>query len=88
MQERIIRAVFEYALTHDRQKVSRVHKANILNILPGYFLEVGKKVAKDYSGIEFEDLIIDNMAMQMVMRPERFDVVVTTNLFGDVLSPI
>ena len=77
--ERIIR---------DRQKVSLVHKANILKYTTGLFLEVGKRVAKDYSGIEFEDLIIDNMAMQMVMRPERFDVVVTTNLFGDVLSDL
>jgi isocitrate dehydrogenase (NAD+) len=86
--ERIIRAAFEYALTHDRQKVSLVHKANILKFTTGLFLEVGRRVAKDYNSIEFEDLIVDNMAMQMVMRPERFDVVVTTNLFGDILSDL
>ena len=86
--ERIIRSAFEYALTHDRQKVSLVHKANILKYTTGLFLEVGRRVSKDYSDIEFEDLIVDNMAMQMVMRPERFDVVVTTNLFGDILSDL
>jgi isocitrate dehydrogenase (NAD+) len=86
--ERIIRAAFEYAITHDRQKVSLVHKANILKFTTGLFLEVGKRVAKEFGSIEFEDLIVDNMAMQMVMRPERFDVVVTTNLFGDILSDL
>jgi isocitrate dehydrogenase (NAD+) len=86
--ERIIRAAFEYAVTHDRQKVSLVHKANILKFTTGLFLEVGKRVAKEYGSIEFEDLIVDNMAMQMVMRPERFDMVVTTNLFGDILSDL
>lgn len=86
--EKIIRAAFEYARKNNRQKVTLVHKANILKITAGLFLEVGKKVAKDYSDIDFEDLIVDNMAMQMVMRPERFDVIVTTNLFGDILSDL
>jgi isocitrate dehydrogenase (NAD+) len=85
---KIITAAFEYAKSNDRKKVTLVHKANILKFTTGLFLEVGKKVAKDYPEIEFEDLIVDNMAMQMVMRPQRFDVVVTTNLFGDILSDL
>ena len=86
--QRIIRAAFEYAQGHDRRKVSLVHKANILKFTTGLFLEVGRKIALEYPNIEFEDLIVDNMAMQMVMRPERFDLVVTTNLFGDILSDL
>jgi len=86
--ERIIRAAFEYAVQNGRKKVTLVHKANILKFTTGLFLEVGRKVATNYPSIEFEDLIVDNMAMQMVMRPERFDVIVTTNLFGDILSDL
>lgn len=85
---RIIRAAFEYAQSHDRKRVSLVHKANILKLTTGLFLETGREVAADYPDIEFEDLIVDNMAMQMVIRPERFDVIVTTNLFGDILSDL
>lgn len=85
---KIIRAAFDYAVKNERKKVTLVHKANILKLTTGLFLEVGKKVAKDYPDIEFEDLIVDNMAMQMVMRPQQFDVVVTTNLFGDILSDL
>jgi isocitrate dehydrogenase (NAD+) len=85
---KIITAAFEYARKQDRKKVTLVHKANILKFTTGLFLEVGRKVAADYTDIEFEDLIVDNMAMQMVMRPNRFDVVVTTNLFGDILSDL
>lgn len=85
---KIITSAFEYARANGRKKVSLVHKANILKFTTGLFLEVGRKVAEDYSDIEFEDLIVDNMAMQMVMRPQRFDVVVTTNLFGDILSDL
>lgn len=84
----IIRAAFEYAVKNDRKKVTLVHKANILKLTTGLFLEVGKKIAEDYPDIEFQDLIVDNMAMQMVMRPQQFDVVVTTNLFGDILSDL
>lgn len=86
--EKIIRASFEYAKNHNRKKVTLVHKANILKFTCGLFLEVGQEVANDYPDIEFEDLIVDNMAMQMVMRPEQFDVIVTTNLFGDILSDL
>lgn len=85
---KIITAAFEYARANERKKVSLVHKANILKLTTGLFLEVGRKVATTYPDIEFEDLIVDNMAMQMVMRPQRFDVVVTTNLFGDILSDL
>ncbi|MBR9918249.1 isocitrate/isopropylmalate dehydrogenase family protein [bacterium] len=85
---KIITAAFEYARTKEMEKVTLVHKANILKLTTGLFLEVGRSVAKDFPDIEFQDLIVDNMAMQMVMRPEQFDVVVTTNLFGDILSDL
>jgi len=85
---KIITAAFEYARKKEREKVTLVHKANILKLTTGLFLEVGRDVAIDYPDIEFEDLIVDNMAMQMVMRPQRFDIVVTTNLFGDILSDL
>jgi isocitrate dehydrogenase (NAD+) len=85
--ERVIRYAFEYALAHDRRKVTLVHKANILKYTSGLFLEVGRQVAEEYAGrVACNDLIIDNCAMQLVMRPEQFDVIVTTNLFGDILS--
>ncbi len=86
--EKVIRAAFEYGRRCNRNKVTLVHKANILKYTTGLFLEVGREVAKDYPDIEFEDLIVDNMAMQMVMRPQRFDMIVTTNLFGDILSDL
>ncbi len=86
--ERIVRYAFEYAKTTGRQKVTLVHKANILKETHGLFLEVGRSISREYEEIEFEDLIVDNMAMQMVIRPERFDVIVTTNLFGDILSDL
>ena len=84
--ERIIRFCFEYARTHGRKKVTLVHKANILKLSTGMFLNVGRMMAEQYPDIEFNDRIIDNMAMQLVMYPERYDCIVTTNLFGDILS--
>src|SRR4051812_39015000 len=85
--ERIVRYAFEYALKHGRRKVTIVHKANILKMVSGLFLEVGRTVARDYEGkVESNDMIVDNTAMQLVMRPEQFDVMVTTNMFGDILS--
>jgi isocitrate dehydrogenase (NAD+) len=85
--ERIIRYAFEYAVKHARRKVTIVHKANILKMVSGLFLEVGQTVAKEYQGqVEANDMIVDNTAMQLVMRPEQFDVMVTTNMFGDILS--
>lgn len=86
--ERIITAAFEYAKKRGRKKVTLVHKANILKLTTGLFLKVGKRIAKDYPDIEFQDLIVDNMAMQMVLNPSQFDVIVTTNLFGDILSDL
>jgi isocitrate dehydrogenase (NAD+) len=86
--EKIIRAAFEYAKNNNRRKVTLVHKANILKYTCGLFLEVGHEVAKSYPTINFEDIIVDNMAMQMVLHPEQFDVIVTTNLFGDILSDL
>lgn len=86
--EKIITAAFEYAKKHHRGKVTLVHKANILKLSSGLFLKVGQELAKQYPEIGFEDIIVDNMAMQMVLNPERFDVVVTTNLFGDILSDL
>jgi isocitrate dehydrogenase (NAD+) len=85
--ERIVRYAFEYALAHGRRKVTLVHKANILKCSQGLFLDVGRMVARDYEGrVQFEERIVDAMAMHLVMRPEQFDVIVTTNLFGDILS--
>ncbi|MEO5800362.1 MAG: isocitrate/isopropylmalate family dehydrogenase [Gemmatimonadales bacterium] len=85
--ERVIRYAFEYALSHGRKKVSLVHKANILKFTSGLFLQVGREIAKEYEGrVSMNELIVDNCAMQLVMKPEQFDVIVTTNLFGDILS--
>jgi isocitrate dehydrogenase (NAD+) len=85
--ERIVRYAFEYAVKHARKKVTIVHKANILKMASGLFLEVAKVVAAEYEGrVASNDMIIDNTAMQLVMRPEQFDVIVTTNMFGDILS--
>lgn len=85
--ERVIRYAFEYAVQHNRKKVTLVHKANILKYSQGLFLDVGRMIAREYMGrIEFEDKIVDAMAMNLVLHPERFDVIVTTNLFGDILS--
>ena len=86
--ERICRFVFDYARSHGRKKVTVVHKANILKKFTGLFLEVAREIGKEYSDIELEDKIIDNMAMQMVIDPYQFDVIVTTNLFGDILSDL
>jgi isocitrate dehydrogenase (NAD+) len=85
--ERITRYAFEYAVKHRRKKVTLVHKANILKYSQGLFLDTGRLVAREYAGrVEFEERIVDAMAMNLVLNPERFDVIVTTNLFGDILS--
>ncbi len=86
--ERICRYAFEYAKQHGRKKVTVVHKANILKFTGGLFLEVAQNVAEEFPEIEFNDKIIDNMAMQMVLNPNQFDVILTTNLFGDILSDL
>ena len=84
--ERIVRYAFDYAVKHGRKKVTLVHKANILKYTSGLFLDVGRMVAREYSNIEFQEMIVDATAMNLVLHPERFDVIVTTNLFGDILS--
>ncbi len=86
--ERIVRAAFEYARKHKRSKVTIVHKANIMKFTGGLFLDVARKVAEEYPEIQCNDRIIDNMAMQLVVKPTQFDVIVTTNLFGDILSDL
>jgi isocitrate dehydrogenase (NAD+) len=84
---RIVEFAFEYALRNGRKKVTIVHKANILKALTGLFLETARDVAKHYEGrIQTEDRIVDACAMQLVLNPWQFDVIVTTNLFGDILS--
>jgi isocitrate dehydrogenase (NAD+) len=84
---RICEFAFDYAAKHGRKKVTLVHKANVLKALTGLFLEAGRSVAKKYEGrITCDDRIIDACAMQLVMNPWQFDVIVTTNLFGDILS--
>ena len=87
--ERIVRYAFEYAARHGRKKVTLVHKANILKYSQGLFLETGRAIAKEYAAsLACEEKIVDACAMELVMRPERFDVIVTTNLFGDILSDL
>ena len=86
--ERVIQYAFEYARRHGRKKVTLVHKANILKLSNGLFLDTGKELAKRYPDIEFDDMIVDATAMKLVIAPERFDVIVTMNLFGDILSDL
>jgi isocitrate dehydrogenase (NAD+) len=86
--ERIIRFAFDLARERGRNKVSLAHKANIMKTTSGLFLNVGNEIAKEYSDIEYEDVIVDNCAMQLAMAPENFDVIVATNLFGDILSDL
>ena len=86
--ERIVRFAFDTAVKEGRKKVTAVHKANILKTTSGLFLDVAREVAEDYPDIAFNDLIVDNTCMQLVMNPYQFDVIVTTNLFGDIISDL
>ncbi|HYL41365.1 MAG TPA: isocitrate/isopropylmalate dehydrogenase family protein [Candidatus Binatus sp.] len=87
--ERIARFAFEYAVANGRHKVTAVHKANIMKLSDGLFLESCRTVAADYAGrIEFEDRIVDNMCMQLVQKPELYDVMVLPNLYGDIVSDL
>jgi isocitrate dehydrogenase (NAD+) len=86
--EKIVKAAFEYAREYKRKKVTSVHKANIMKYTDGLFLEVSREVAKQYPDIEFEDRIVDNMCMQLVQKPELYDVLVMPNLYGDILSDL
>lgn len=85
---RIVRSAFEYAQKRGCKKVTVVHKANILKSAGKLFLKAGEEVSKDFPGIEFDNKIVDNMCMQLVIKPEQFDVIVATNLFGDILSDL
>jgi len=86
---RVIEFAFDYAARHGRRKVTIVHKANVLKALTGLFLDTGREVARRYEGrVEVEDRIVDACAMQLVLDPWRYDVIVTTNLFGDILSDL
>ncbi|MDE2833139.1 MAG: isocitrate/isopropylmalate dehydrogenase family protein [Bacteroidota bacterium] len=86
--QRILRFAFEWARANGRQRMTAVHKANVVKISTGLFLQEAIAMAPEYPEIEFDHRIVDNMAMQLVMRPEEFDCVVTTNLFGDILSDL
>ncbi len=86
--ERIIRYAFDYAKKHGRKKVTCIHKANILKKSDGLFLSVFEKVAGEYQGIEADSKIVDNMCMQLVMYPEKYDVLVAPNLYGDIISDL
>jgi len=86
--ERIVRFAFEYARKNGRKKVTSVHKANIMKFSDGLFLEVSREVAGRYPDIEFEDRIVDNMCMQLVQKPELYDVLVLPNLYGDIVSDL
>ena len=86
--ERIVRAAFEYAVKEGRKKVTAVHKSNIMKYSDGLFLATARRVAEDYPAIEFEDRIVDNMCMQLVQKPELYDILVMPNLYGDVVSDL
>jgi isocitrate dehydrogenase (NAD+) len=86
--ERIVRFAFDYARAQGRRKVTAVHKANIMKCTDGLFLQVAREVAGNYPDIEFEDRIVDNMCMQLVQKPELYDVLVLPNLYGDIVSDL
>ncbi len=87
--ERIVRFAFEYALKYDRKKVTAVHKANIMKHTDGLFLEVAREVASKFEGkVEFSDRLVDNMCMQLIQRPQYYDVIVLPNLYGDIISDL
>ncbi len=86
--EQIVRCAFDYARANGRKKVTAVHKANIMKYSDGLYLKTATKVAKDYPDIEFEERIVDNMCMQLVQKPELYDVLVLPNLYGDILSDL
>jgi isocitrate dehydrogenase (NAD+) len=85
---RVVKAAFEYARDNGRNKVTAVHKANIMKFTDGLWLQTAQEVAQEYPDIEFEDRIVDNMCMQLVQKPELYDVMVLPNLYGDILSDL
>ena len=86
--QRIVRFAFDYARRMARRKVTSVHKANIMKFSDGLWLDVSRQVAKQYPDIEFEDRIVDNMCMQLIQKPELYDVIVLPNLYGDIISDL
>lgn len=86
--DRIVRAAFEYARKNNRKKVSAIHKANIMKLSDGLFLKCARNIAKEYEDIDFEDVIVDAMSMKLVLNPEKYDVLVMPNLYGDILSDL
>jgi isocitrate dehydrogenase (NAD+) len=86
--ERIVRFAFDYAVQNERKLVTSVHKANIMKFSDGLFLKVSQDIAREYPQIDFNDRIVDNMCMQLMQRPEDYDVLVMPNLYGDVLSDL
>ncbi len=87
--KRIVKFAFDYALKHNRKKVTIVHKANIMKFTDGLFLRAGREVAQEYAGkVNFEEAIVDNMCMQLVQKPHNYDVLVLPNLYGDILSDL
>ena len=86
--ERIVKFAFEYARRNKRRKVTAVHKANIMKHTDGLFLAVARQVAREYPDIEFEDRIVDNMCMQLVLRPKEYDILCCPNLYGDIISDL
>jgi isocitrate dehydrogenase (NAD+) len=86
--QRIVRFAFDYARKYHRKKVTAVHKANIMKFSDGLFLSTAREVAKDYPDVQFEDRIVDNLSMQLVQRPEEYDMLVLPNLYGDIISDL
>lgn len=86
--ERIARKAYEYAVANGRKKVTIVTKANIMKLTDGLFLDVARGVGKEYPGVETEEILVDNMSMQLVLDPARYDVILTQNLYGDILSDL
>ena len=86
--ERIVRCAFDYARKNGRQRVTAVHKANIMKYTDGLFLATAQRIAREYADIEFEDRIVDNMCMQLIQKPELYDVLVLPNLYGDIVSDL
>ena len=86
--ERIVRCAFDYARKNGRKRVTAVHKANIMKYTDGLFLATAQRIASEYGEIEFEDRIVDNMCMQLIQKPELYDVLVLPNLYGDILSDL
>src|SRR5690606_19985401 len=86
--QRIARFAFEYARKYGRRKVTAVHKANIMKLTDGLFLQCTRTISRDFPDVEYEEKIVDNACMQLVMRPEQFDILLLPNLYGDIVSDI